>query len=88
VPQKVRTSHGGLGGGQKGAALLLGAVEAAAFGVEELHALLGLVATVHNNSVSRRGRRRHAAAGIPAPRPSPVRPRRWIPDTELVIVYE
>jgi hypothetical protein len=42
------------GGGQEGAALLLGAVEAAAFGVEELHTLLGLVATDHPNSVSRR----------------------------------
>ncbi len=77
----------GLGGGE-GAALLLGAVEAAAFGVEELHAVLGLVATDHRNSVSRRGRRCHVAAGIPVPRTPPVRRRRQIPDTELSMVYQ
>jgi len=46
VPQKVRTSRGTLA--------------AVALGVEELHALLGLVETVHPNSVSRRERRRLA----------------------------
>ncbi len=40
------------GGGQEGAALLFGEIEAAPFGVEELHAVLGLVGTVHANSVS------------------------------------
>ena len=49
---------------------------AALFGVEELHALLGLDATVHVNSVSRRGRRRHAAAGIPVPRQPPAQHHR------------
>ena len=79
----------GFGGGRhEGAALVLGEVEAAPFGVEELHAGLRLVTTVHPDSVSRRGRRRHAAAGISAPRPSPARHCRWVPDTELSIVYQ
>ena len=40
------------GGGHEGAALRFGAVEEASFGVEKLHALLRLVATVHQDSVS------------------------------------
>ncbi len=41
------------GGGHEGAALVLGEIEAAAFSVVELHARLGLIDTVHINSVSR-----------------------------------
>jgi len=40
------------GGGHKSAALLLGEVEAAALGVVKLHARLGLIDTVHMNSVT------------------------------------
>ena len=55
----------GLGGsGHEGAALLLGEVEAAAFGVVKLHARPGLIETVHMNSVSRRAQQRHGAGGI------------------------
>ena len=43
------------GGGDEGAALVLGEVEAAAFGVVELHAGLGLIETVHMSSVSQTG---------------------------------
>jgi hypothetical protein len=49
------------GGGHEGAAFLLGELEAAAFGVIELHTRLGLIDTVHMNSVSRRAQRGHGA---------------------------
>lgn len=84
--QKVRTSRGAGSGLQEGAALVLGQVEAAALGVEQLHARAGLVGTVHISSVStaasdRRGaadrRRRGRRAGR---RPGGA-------DTELPIVY-
>jgi len=51
-------------GGHEGAALVLGEIEAAAFGVIELHARLGLIDTVHMNSVSQRAQRSHGAVGI------------------------
>ena len=81
----------GLGsGGAKGAALLFGQVEAAAFAIMQLHPLRGGpgcgFATVHRHSVSRRAGRRHGKGAIIPGSSPPGGTRPGCPDTELAIV--
>src|SRR4051812_46732782 len=70
----------------EGAALVLGEIEATAFGVVELHACPGLTETVHMNSVSWRAQGRHGRGRIVPDKSRPGWTSPACSDTELTIV--